>query len=185
LRTFIAIDLDPEIKKTLIQLIKDLDIGNRSIKWVAEQGMHLTLKFLGEIGKEKVAGIEDVLKKISGKYNPFFLKLKGTGSFPPGKRVPNVLWVGIEEEESLGRLQSELETELEKLGFPKEGREFHPHLTLGRVKAPSDLGQTLSRLEKYREKTFGEMKVKKVTFFQSTLRPTGAEYSILSEFELR
>jgi 2'-5' RNA ligase len=185
LRTFIAIDLDPEIKKTLIQLIKELDLGNRSIKWVTEQGMHLTLKFLGEIGRERVAGIEDVLRRISEKYNSFFLKFKGTGSFPPGKKAPRVLWVDIEEEESLETLQSELEAELEKLGFPKEERRFHPHLTLGRVKVPSGLGQTLSLLEKHKDQTFGEMKVKKITFFESTLHPTGAEYSILSEFGLR
>lgn len=185
MRTFIAIDLDSEIKTTLIQLIKELDIGNRSIKWVTEQGMHLTLKFLGEIGREKVAGIEDVLRRISEKYEPFFLKFKGTGSFPPGKKIPSVLWVGIEQEESLERLQSELEAELEKLGFPREKRKFHPHLTLGRVKAPSGLGQTLSLLEKYKDQSFGEMRVKKITFFLSTLRPTGAEYSILSEFGLR
>jgi len=185
LRTFIAINLNPEIKKTLIQLIKELDTGNRSIKWVAEQGMHLTLKFLGEIDREKVAQIKNVLKRILKKYRPFSLRFKGTGSFPPGKKAARVLWVGIEEEESLERLQSELEAELEKIGFPKEERRFHPHLTLGRVKFPSGLGQTLSLLEKYKDQTFGEMKVEKITFFQSILKPTGAEYSILSEFELR
>lgn len=185
MRTFIAINLNPEIKKALIQLIKELDTGNRNIKWIAEQGMHLTLKFLGEIDRGKVTQIENVLERILEKHRPFSLRFKGTGSFPPGKKAARVLWVGIEEEESLKRLQSELEAELEKIGFPREQRRFHPHLTLGRVKFQSGLGQTLSLLEKYRDQAFGEMKVEKITFFQSILKPTGAEYSILSEFELR
>jgi len=185
LRTFVAINLNPEIKKTLIQLIKELDTGRKNIKWVAEQGMHLTLKFLGEIGREKATEIENSLRRISEKYRPFSLKFKGTGCFPPGKKAPRVLWVGIEEEEILKALQSELEAELEKLGFPREERGFHAHLTLGRVKVPFGLEQTISLLEKYKDRNFGEMKVEKITFFQSTLRPTGAEYSILSEFVLR
>lgn len=185
MRTFIAINLSPEIKKTLSELIKELAKVDRSIKWVSEDGMHLTLKFLGEISKEKVAEIENLITRISEKYRPFLLKLKGTGFFPPNRKAAMVLWVGVEEEKNLEALQFQLEGELEKLGFPREKRRFHPHLTLGRVKNPYNLEPTLSLLEKYRERSFGEMKVEKITFFQSILRPTGAEYSILSEFKLR
>lgn len=185
MRTFIAIDLSPEIKKTLSLLIEELDKGNRNIRWVRQEGMHLTLKFLGEIGRERIQEIENVLKRISRKYEPLVLKFKGTGSFPPGKKNPRVLWVGIEEGEILSALQAHLEEELEKLGFPRELRKFHPHLTLGRVKSFFNLRETLSLFEKYRERDFGEMKAEKITFFQSILKPTGAEYSVLSEFEFK
>lgn len=185
MRTFIAINLSPEIKKTLSLLIDELDKGSRNIKWIRQEGMHLTLKFLGEIGRERVPEIEDVLIRISKNYEPFVLKFKGTGSFPPGKKNPRVLWVGIEEGETLRALQSQLEGELEKLGFPKERRKFHAHLTLGRVKSFFNLRGTLSLLEKYRERNFGEMEAEKITFFQSILKPTGAEYSVLSEFEFK
>jgi 2'-5' RNA ligase len=185
MRTFIAIDLDPEIKKTLSLLVDDLDKGHKNIRWVKPEGMHLTLKFLGEIGREKVTEIENILKIVSIKYRPFLLKFKGTGSFPPGMKNPRVLWVGIEEEETLRALQAQLEGELEKLGFPRERRHFHAHLTLGRVKSISNLKETLSLLEKYRDRNFGEMKAEKISFIQSTLKPTGAEYSTLSEFELK
>lgn len=182
MRTFIAIDLNPEIKETLSELIKELGKGSKNIKWISKQGMHLTLKFLGEISGEKVTEIGKILSEISGKYKPFLLKLKGTGYFPPEKKNPRVLWVGIEKEETLLALQSKVEAGLERLGFPREQRKFHPHLTLGRVKAPSDLRSTLSLLEAHREKSFGEMRVEKITFFQSVLKPQGAEYSIISEF---
>lgn len=185
MRTFIAINLSPEIKKTLSLLIDELDKGSRNIRWIRQEGMHLTLKFLGEIGRERVPEIEDVLIRISKNYEPFVLKFKGTGSFPLGKKNPRVLWVGIEEGETLRALQSQLEGELEKLGFPKERRKFHAHLTLGRVKSFFNLRETLSLLEKYRERNFGEMEAEKITFFQSILKPTGAEYSVLSEFEFK
>ncbi len=188
MRTFIAIELDDEIKRNLLSLITELDKlmrGTRNVKWVKQEGMHLTLKFLGEIPGEKVREIESALKAISEKYKPFGLKLKGTGTFPPGKKNPRVIWIGIEEEETLKALQFHLEGELEKLGFLRERRKFHPHLTLGRVKIPSHLKEILFLLEKNKEADFGEMQVKKLTFFQSILKPSGAEYSVLSEFELK
>jgi 2'-5' RNA ligase len=185
MRTFIAIDLNPDIKKALSLLVDELDKGHKNIRWVKHEGMHLTLKFLGEIDREKVPEIEKVLKTISEKYSSFSLKFKGTGSFPPGMKNPRVLWVGIEEEETLTALQAQLEGELEKLGFPKERRKFHAHLTLGRVKSLFNIRETLSLLERYRDRNFGEMKAEKISFIQSTLKPTGAEYTTLSEFELK
>ena len=188
MRTFIAIALSQEIKQVLFRLIEeldDMDLGQKKIRWVRKEGMHLTLKFLGDIGNEKVSQIENVLKTISEKFQPFFMKFRGTGTFPPRPKNPRVLWIGIEEEETLKTLQHQLERELEKLGFPRENRKFFPHLTLGRVKVFSNLRQTLLLLEKYSGRHFGEMKVEKITFFQSQLKPTGAEYSVLSEFKLK
>ena len=96
-----------------------------------------------------------------------------------------MLWVGIEEEKTLFALQSQLEGEMEKLGFPREQRKFRPHLTLGRVKTFSSLRETLILIDKYRERNLGEMDVEKITFIQSVLKPTGAEYSVISEVELK
>ncbi len=182
MRTFIAIDLEKELKKNLSLLITRLEKGQKNIKWVEWKGMHLTIKFLGEISEEKVGEVEDILKKISGMYKPFPLKLKGTGTFPPEKKNPRVIWVGVEEEKTLLSLQDQLERELEKIGFPREKRKFHPHLTLGRVKFPSGLQETLQELEKHQDSNFGEMIVRKMTFFESTLKPSGAEYTVISEF---
>lgn len=185
MRTFIAIDLDKEIKKILSLLVNRLNRGRRNIKWVNQEAMHLTLKFLGDISQEQVPAIEDILKRVTAEYKPFHLEFKGTGYFPPERKNPRVLWVGIEEEPILMSLQDKLERELEKLGFPREKRRFQAHLTLGRVKAAFDLEETLREFEKEREQSFGEMIVKKITFFQSTLKPSGAEYAVLSEIELK
>ncbi|MFQ5722554.1 MAG: RNA 2',3'-cyclic phosphodiesterase [Candidatus Aminicenantales bacterium] len=184
MRTFIAIDLAPSIKDELSHFIQKLASVSSNIKWVKKNGMHLTLKFLGEIEEDKVEEIKSCLSEISKDHAPFSLQLKGTGSFPPGKKKPRVLWIGIEENKNLIILQSDLEKKLTKLGFPPEKRTFRPHLTLGRVKTVSQLGKIMAYLEKNREKSFGHMEVNKIIFFRSILKPTGAEYQALAEFEL-
>lgn len=188
MRTFIAINLDQEIKRALSQFITELNACSperKGIRWVRPEGMHLTLKFLGEISEEKVPPIESALKEISEKYGPFPLRVKGTGYFPPKSKTPRVLWVAIEEVEDLKRLQSDMEQAMEDLGFMRERRTFHPHLTLGRVKTFSGIKETLDFLERHKDKNFGEMEANKITFFRSVLKPTGAEYSVLSEFQLK
>jgi 2'-5' RNA ligase len=184
----VAIDLNSEIKKGVSQFIEDLkkqSRESRGIRWVRPEAMHLTLKFLGEINEEKVAPITDVLNRISEECKPFPLRMKGTGFFPPKSKTPRVIWIGVEEADNLMRLQSQLEEALERIGFPREQRKYHPHLTLGRVKTFSDIKEILLFLEKHRDKNFGNMEVKKITFFRSILKPTGAEYSALAELELK
>lgn len=185
MRTFIAIDLEEEIKKKLCFFLLELKRVSQNIKWVKEEGMHLTLKFLGEVKEEKTTEIEAALRTMTQDYRPFPLRLHGTGTFPPGKKIPRVIWVGVEENRTILSYQASLESELEKLGFAKEKRPFHPHLTLGRVKVPSHLGGLISQLERERETRFGEMIVHNITLFQSILKPTGAEYRALSEFILK
>ncbi len=185
MRTFIAIDLDKEIKEALSALIDKLKKRSQNIRWVRREAMHLTLKFLGEISKERVPEIENILGKVVKNYQPFFLKIKGTGYFPPKKKNPRVLWTGVEADEVLTSLQKDLEKELQEIGFPEEKREFHPHLTLGRVKVPSSIQEVMRELEKHQESAFGEMTVHKITFFQSILKPSGAEYNPLSEHQLK
>lgn len=185
MRTFIAIELDINIKRNLSEFLKTLDTGTKSIRWVKSQGMHLTLKFLGETPEKKVDQVKSVLDQSMREYPAFLINLKGTGSFPPGVKFPRILWVGVESNEILPRIQTRLENEMEKLHFPKEKRAYHPHLTLGRIKTPQSLGPVLSLFQEQKNKDFGKMKVEKITFFHSVLKPTGAEYFILSEHKLK
>lgn len=184
MRTFVAIELDTGIKDSLSALIRELDTAGRSIRWVKPHGMHLTLKFLGEVSQDKINEVESVLGNIAKDYPAFPLNLAGTGTFPPGARFPRVVWVGIGENETLRMIQIRVENELEKIHFPREKRKFHPHLTLGRVKGPQNLETTLKTLAQYKEADFGGMTVNKITLFKSTLKPSGAEYTILSEHRL-
>ncbi len=183
MRTFIAIELVPELIAQLEDFVRKLKKKGADVRWVGASGMHLTLKFLGEIDQSQVAAVERVLEAAAAQHARFPLILQGTGGFPDGKK-PRVLWVGIKEDPELMALQLEIDLELETLGFPRESRPFHPHLTLGRVKSPACLGAVLEEFDGRRDFVFGEMSAAKVTFIQSILKPTGAEHRPVAEFSL-
>jgi 2'-5' RNA ligase len=185
MRTFIAIDLDEALKKRLAALVDELKPMAGNVRWVGLSGMHLTLKFLGEIPEEEVAGISSVLEDIAGRHRPFPLLFKGTGAFPPGKRQPRVLWVGAAPVAALTSLQGDIEKEMERQGYERERRPFRPHLTLGRVKYPAPFDSLINSLKQHEERIFGELNVQSFIFFRSILSPSGAQYSALKEFRLR
>jgi 2'-5' RNA ligase len=183
MRTFIAIDLDAGLKDTLLELVGRLERKGADVRWIRPQGLHLTLKFLGEVGPEKLPAVTEAVRKAASGRRPFALAVQGSGTFPGG-RSPRVLWVGVREEPELMGLQEDIETALEREGYAREARPFHPHLTLGRVKGPSGVERTVRELDKSRETVFGEMMVRKAAMFESVLKPQGAEYRVVKEFEL-
>ena len=164
-------------------LLRVLKTTGADVRWAQTDALHLTLKFLGEIDEEKTAVVKRTLKEVAGRHASFPLRLEGTGAFP-GEHNPRVLWVGFASETGLLAFQDELERELEREGFPREERAFHPHLTLGRVKGPGRIREAMLELEKHRQDSLGEMTVHKVALFESRLRPEGAEYRVLVDYEL-
>lgn len=185
MRTFIAIDLDESLKRGLEDFIDELKPFAGGVRWVGSAGMHLTLKFLGEVSEAGVAKVSSVLEEVASRHRAFALALQGTGTFPPGGREPRILWAGVVPVPPLLALQEDIEGELAKLRFEREKRSFHPHLTVGRVKIPSRLDPLVQEMKKHQERGFGEMSVRKFLFFQSTLKPSGAQYTVLKEFLLR
>jgi 2'-5' RNA ligase len=180
MRAFVAIDLEEAIKKSLQALVRDLKATGADVRWVQAGGLHLTLKFLGEIDEAQAFRVKAILAEVAGRHAAFPLRLEGTGAFP-GERSPRVLWVGFAAEPGLLALQGELDKALEAEGFAREDRAFKPHLTLGRVKGTARLQNAMLELAKHREESFGGMTVRKVALFESRLRPEGAEYKILYE----
>jgi len=185
MRTFIAVDLDDSLKTHFVNIINRLDTGTGSIKWITRQGMHITLKFLGEISESQKSDVERVLDQVTNKHSSFLLQCRGAGTFPHNSKNPRVLWIGLDKNEALETLHSDIEEELAGLGFPKDNRLFFPHLTLGRVKKKVQLHTVLSGLQQYHHEHFGDIIVKKVIYYRSTLKPAGAEYTVLSEHELK
>jgi RNA 2',3'-cyclic 3'-phosphodiesterase len=182
-RTFVAIDLDPEIKSGLSDLVRALRklAPPGAVGWVKDAGMHLTLKFLGEISESQVADVAAAVKTAASSVATFPLKVRGTGFFPSNPRAPRVLWVGMAPDPILGELFDRLELNLEGLGFVRETRPFHPHVTLGRVKSASGLRDVIAEVERNRNSDFGAMTVRTLTVFKSVLTPGGAVYSVLDE----
>jgi len=184
IRAFIAIEIDPPHKEKISALISHLKKSNADIKWVTENQMHLTLKFLGNIEQENVQKISDVLKTIAAVFSAFNIQFSQIGAFPNHER-PRVIWLGIEKgSEALRLLNNKIECELEKIGFQKEKREYKSHLTLGRVKSLKNISG-LSRLINEAEFQFqDEIKIDRLILFQSTLTSKGALYTPLTQQSL-
>ena len=184
MRTFIAVSIDSAVKDRIQVFIKELQHFSAAVRWIRPEGMHLTLKFLGEIPPGRIDGICAALDTVAAGFSPFAIQVKGTGVFPPHSRSPRVIWAGMTEAPELMTLQEQLDRALEDLGFPRETRAFHPHLTLGRVKSPRQLSPLLEHLFEHRETDFGTVQLGAVTLFESRLKPQGAEYTQIHSGEL-
>ncbi|HEU4759114.1 MAG TPA: RNA 2',3'-cyclic phosphodiesterase, partial [Dehalococcoidia bacterium] len=134
LRLFVAVELGEGVRRALAALQDDLRRrGLTDLRWVRPEGIHLTLKFLGETPTEKVADIQEALAAEVAGVAPHWLRLGKLGTFGD-RRGPQVLWVDLEGDVSrLAQLQRRIDQALAPLGFPRERREFAPHLTLARV----------------------------------------------------
>ena len=186
IRAFIAVEIDQSLKQKISELISKLKKSDTNIKWVNENQIHFTLKFLGNIEESKVQAISAVLKSITSHSKEFALTLSDIGAFPNMKR-PRVIWIGADKgADNLKILADKIEIELEKLGFEKEKREFKSHLTLGRVKNSKNKKRDSDHFLKLQKwsLSLGEIKIDKLILFQSTLTPKGAIYTPLSEYPI-
>ena len=127
-RLFIAIDLPATVKHRL----GGLRAGVPGAKWVGDEQLHLTLRFIGEVDNEVFADVAEALATVS--VAPFPLRLSGVGHFPP-RGAPKVLWAGVQDGESAARLHRKIEARLRDLGLPPDRRKFSPHVTIARLKA--------------------------------------------------
>jgi 2'-5' RNA ligase len=157
------------------------------VRWVRPEGIHLTLKFLGDVPSSRITSITQAVETACRGCDPFTFALVGLGCFPHPRR-PRVLWVGVHEPTgTLARLQKNLEKELAGLGFKPEGRPFQPHLTLGRVqrKASQSDRQSLGELVAGSDLgQLGGMTASTVNVMRSQLRPEGAIYTALAQVPL-
>jgi len=178
LRLFIAIDIPEAIKNAVGRAVDPLRSTGADVRWVGRHGMHLTLKFLGEIDDTRLDDIKASLESLSA-IALTTIGVSGAGAFP-GLKNPRVLWIGLQEPSGrLKALQLELEDMLEKSGFPREGKPFHPHLTVGRVRSPRRSRELSEGMMTLQGCTFGEFPLGEVAVFKSDLKPGGAEYTKL------
>ena len=183
LRCFIAVTLPGPLKRAVGEVIIKLKESGADIRWVPYENLHFTLKFLGATDEELIDEIKGALNKKLSHYAPFYIKIGGVGYFPGG-RNPRVIWIGIEEQGSLAEVYGDVEEVMLKFGYPREGRPFSPHLTIGRVRSPRRVAEAIKRLEEFRTIAFDGFEVKGVTLMKSELKPGGAEYSSLAEIPL-
>ena len=184
IRSFIAIELSEEAKKGLARLRKDLERDeHKFVKWVDPGGIHLTLKFLGNIPAKRVAEITGAIEKAAQGISPFHLEISGLGAFP-SLRQARVFWVGVGGEmDKLSGLQQNIDSALAALGFAKEERPFVPHLTLARIREGASPPERRSFGELVGSTIFEDkypVAVETIRLMRSQLTPAGAIYTCLS-----
>ena len=183
MRAFIAIELSKEIRENLKCLEDRLSDIIHGIKWIQPDNIHLTLKFLGNIEEVKIPAIKNILDDIAKDNGPFKLRISNLGTFPSPSK-PRVIWVGIDSgEKECAKIASDIEDRLIALGVEKEARNFHPHLTLARIKFLHNKFSVTTALAAIDIRP-EEMKVTKLTLFRSDLTSQGAIYQKLYSAQL-
>jgi RNA 2',3'-cyclic 3'-phosphodiesterase len=209
MRIFVALDLDPEIRKRIFTFMEQVRGYAGDVRWVSEESLHVTLKFIGEKPDSEVKRIQETLAAIRAE--EFQVAFGGMGFFPNPKAA-RVFWVGIEEPQDpalrqnpakgwgnpgLVDLAKTIDGSLTQLGIAKEAREFSPHLTLARAKGGSGApgwrkgdkeSRQFAKLQTYLEKLpapeFGTMTAREFFLYQSQLSSKGARYTKIARFEL-
>jgi RNA 2',3'-cyclic 3'-phosphodiesterase len=184
IRSFVSIDLEDEkILSQVESIISSLSSLGGDLKPVERENIHLTLKFLGNVGASKLREVESALGQVT--FPPFTLEIKDAGAFPNLKRM-NVIWVGVGEGWSQVELiYEQTEKLLQQLGFSRETRPFSPHITVARVKSGRKKDEIAAFLGHLTDESFGTFPVESVRLKQSVLSPSGPKYSTLFEVPAR
>ena len=181
-RTFLAIDIKPDIKKEISKTIKEFKEINPNIKYVNPENIHITLKFFGNLNDEKIEEIKTIINKVTTNYEPFKIDINGMGAFPNTNHI-KVIWIGIKENPILESLQETLDKEFSKIGFKKE-ENYKTHLTIGRMKTAKGKKQIQEKIEENKNIQISELKIETLHLKKSTLTPKGPIYEDIEVFNL-
>jgi 2'-5' RNA ligase len=182
-RLFVAVELPDALRQRLNEMQRALDGASLQVRWVRSEGIHLTLKFLGEVAQDRLDAIGAALAQVAPRHAPLRLEGRGIGAFPERGR-PRVIWAGLTGDvEQIAALARSVEEALEPLGFPRETRPFRPHLTLGRFRG-SPRGDWRTPMERSSVAPFGSFEIDRFALFESRLGPGGAAYLALTRFRL-
>ena len=180
MRAFIAIELPESIREALAREQATFRAVCADARWTRPEGIHLTLKFLGEISETQVAAVKMALGRIA-RFEKFQISAKGFGFFPDAKR-PLVFWAGLDASPELARLAMQVEKAMEPLGFPPENRIFGPHLTLARFKVPRPQPRLQALISEQSDFLLGIFEVADFFLWESKLTPQGAQYRKVALF---
>lgn len=185
LRLFIAVPAPLAVREQARAVMVRLR-GAGDVRWVTPDRLHLTLKFLGDCSPDLVPSLTEILEESANIFSAFVVELGDVGAFP-NLRKPQTLWLGVERAEALSQLAEQIEQAVGKFGFKREAKAFRPHLTLGRVKSPRDLGKLAAELRTAAAEAAPriEWPVEEFELVRSELRPSGPVYTTLQRFSLR
>lgn len=175
-RLFVAIPLPDTVRRTLA----GVQAGIPGARWIPEENLHLTLRFIGECSD---AEADDYAEALDGvRAAPFDVVVEGVGRFGDGRRT-RLLWAGIRREETLAHFQRKVESALVRAGLPPEARKFAPHITLARLRDASP-GPVQGFLAGNALLQAGTVDVDRFGLYSSLLMPEGAIHTLEAEYPL-
>ncbi len=191
MRLFVALDIEPEIRKRIGDFRNQMKAFAPEVRWVAPETFHVTLQFLGEA--KKLEDIQSALSRVKGA--PIPLRFRDTGFFP-GPKQPRIFWIGMESDQRLQDLVNSIGAELRPLGFERDAGPYKPHLTLARSGSgrprPVAGEHTSFGLQHVRVKLegmppleFGTMTAREFYLYESKTTPAGAIYTKLARYPLQ
>jgi 2'-5' RNA ligase len=175
-RIFLALNFSVAVTRKIAEEVERLkprmqEAGYR-VAWVPAANLHLTLRFIGSIGEELVEGVTGTCRKVAARHPVIEARAVGVGAFPSVEK-PSVLWVGVDASAPLSALQREVEAAMVELGFDKEERAYHPHVTVGRIK--ESRGASAAGLWQS-DAVMGSSPLSEIVIYESRTRSAGAEY---------
>jgi len=174
MRLFVALPVGGEVETELRRWLKQFQSRGWPVRWVRQEGLHLTLKFLGEVADDRLPAVEEAFVTACAGTPRLTLSTREFAAFPSTRR-PRILWAGFDADPALELLAHRIEQQFENLAFPVEGRPFRPHVTLGRVKEGAWLpGDVAAELEEARPAAM--FLADRAALFESRLGPGGAQY---------
>ena len=186
MRLFVAIELSDAVRSALRAAQAALRPQCDGVRWVPPEQLHLTVKFLGEVGDADVPGVCAAVQRAAAASQALAMSVPECGCFPERGPV-RIVWVATEEPSgSLAGCVEATERELESLGFARETRAFSPHITIGRVREDRSRGAIRAAVEKFHlaDAEAVEQEVSSLTLMSSVLSPKGPTYSVVSRAKL-
>ena len=171
-----AIDLPQSVKEQLTQI----SCGIPGASWMTPDRLHLTLRFIGEVDGGRFRDVSDALREVNG--DAFELTLKGVGHFPP-RKDPEVVWVGVEKNDTLTQLHNRIESVLARAGVDRDSRKFAPHVVLARLHR-TPVARVAGFLAEHGLLRFEPFPVTMFFLYSSVLSSQGALHQVESEYLL-
>jgi RNA 2',3'-cyclic 3'-phosphodiesterase len=181
-RLFVALDLPEAVRRALADLIATLAPKSTGARWVKAENLHVTLKFIGHVDRDKLRPIQDALAALHPA-EPVSLDFRGMGFFP-NEYHPRVVWCGVQASPNLAALAADIERALEPLGIVPETRQYTPHLTLARFKTEDGVSDLVKAANEMKSYDFGGTRETKFHLYESLLKPSGAQYNRLASFPI-
>lgn len=183
IRSFIAIETPPHVRNAMAEVQAQLKTSNADVRWESNEKLHATIKFLGNFDESTLPSLIKTIEQLTKTTHPFEVTFMHIGCFPSINR-PRVIWVGCENRDgTLLNLKHNLDSALQSFGFEIENQEFHPHVTVGRVKSLRGIKALIPMLQTI---TFVPYSVpcNEILLMKSALKPQGSEYSVIRRFLL-